>query len=252
MVFSPEAIAAVLDKVKKPQPNPMAMFQQPKQIDESLLPKDPQQRSAERLNHVRDRFQQINEMDNFSLAPKDDFNYLMQADQLGFKANKLRLQAAEQRAKNAQIMAHNSGIQQLNNLPGIGSPVGPAKGSNRFRAFINAISGQESGGNYGAVNSDSGAAGKYQIMPANFVGPGGWDREALGRDISLQEFLSNPRLQEKIARHKLRQYFQQYGPAGAASAWYSGDPNKINNQNAQGNYPSIYAYVQSILNAMRG
>lgn len=120
-------------------------------------------------------------------------------------------------------------------------------GGGSFEAFVNAISGKESGGNYGAVNKHSGALGKYQIMPANIPS---WSQAALGRQISAQEFLRSPKLQEQIARAKLQEYYQKYGPAGAASAWYSGDPNKVNSKAAQGQYPSIHAYVQAILSAI--
>ncbi len=103
------------------------------------------------------------------------------------------------------------------------------------------------------MNPDSGAMGKYQIMPANIAGPGGWDMEALGRNVTPQQFLSSPQLQEQIARFKLKQYYEKYGAAGAASAWYSGDPNKWKTSTVnQGGYPSIRAYVQSILKALGG
>lgn len=119
-----------------------------------------------------------------------------------------------------------------------------------FNAFRQAIKQQESGGNYGAVNADSGAAGAYQIMPGNFVGPGGWDMDTIGRDVNLQAFLNHPRMQNRIAGGKLRDLFNQHGAAGAASAWYSGDPSLWNNRDSQGNYPSIHDYVLEILQRM--
>lgn len=128
-----------------------------------------------------------------------------------------------------------------------------------FGAFLNAVAGQESGGNYGARNSSSGAMGKYQIMPANIQGAGrGWDYEALGRDVSVGQFLGSPKIQEAIAQYKLRSYYQKYGAAGAAVAWYAGpgavqgylrNPNRYTNP--QGAYPSIAAYVQQVLGRMR-
>jgi hypothetical protein len=128
----------------------------------------------------------------------------------------------------------------------------PHSNNERFEAFMKAISGQESGDDYGAVNSSSGAAGKYQIMPGNFVGPGGWDKEALGRDIRLRYYMRHPRAQERIARHKLRQYFRQYGARGAAQAWYGG-PGAVGNDNISGGsgYPSTGGYADSILAQMR-
>src|SRR4249920_908201 len=47
-----------------------------------------------------------------------------------------------------------------------------------FQKFMSAISKQESGGNYNALNKMSGAMGKYQIMPSNILGTKrGWDWE---------------------------------------------------------------------------
>lgn len=138
-----------------------------------------------------------------------------------------------------------------------GSFAGNSKGG--FGAFLQAIAGQESGGNYGVRNKDSGAMGKYQIMPSNILGSGkGWDYEALGRDVSLGEFLGSPKIQEAIAQYKLRSYYQKYGPAGASVAWYAGPgtassylKNPRNYTISQGtSYPSIGAYVQQVLARM--
>lgn len=138
------------------------------------------------------------------------------------------------------------------NMPQAQTPAGG------LDSFVRAISGQESGGSYGAVNKSSGALGKYQVMPSNLGGRGsGWDYEALGRDISPQQYLKSPQLQEAIAQYKLKQYYQKWGPAGAAVAWYAGpgtvsgymkNPNAYTNP--QGAYPSIANYVQSVLGRM--
>lgn len=130
-----------------------------------------------------------------------------------------------------------------------------AKGNN-FESFVGAISSQESG-NYSARNGSSGAMGKYQVMPSNLGGAkNGWDYEALGYDINPSQFMANPQLQEKIARHKLQEYYNKYGPAGAAIAWYAGPGMVGRNLNGragsggQGAYPSINNYRDSILRKM--
>lgn len=122
-------------------------------------------------------------------------------------------------------------------------------------AFINSIAGQESGGNYGAVNRHSGALGKYQIMASNISA---WSKETIGRAVTPSQFLSSPQIQEQIARAKLTSYFQKYGPAGAAIAWYAGpaaaqryvQTGRISRA-SQGSYPSIMNYVQQIMKRMR-
>jgi hypothetical protein len=111
-------------------------------------------------------------------------------------------------------------------------------------AFLYAISKRESG-NYAAVNPDSGALGKYQVMPGNVPL---WSKQALGHSITPDQFLASPRLQERIVRFKLGHYFREFGPAGAAAAWYSGDPNKAGDTSPQpGGYPSVSSYVSQVL-----
>lgn len=206
-----------------------------------------EQRNAQRMAHAFGQFAEAASRD-YHMDADPEFDYLAKAEQMQNRINRMRMQAAAQRAQNRNISVANSRINMPNaniNLGGMGVPKG------NFGAFIQAISGQESGGNYGVVNKDSGALGKYQILPSNLTGSGsGWDYEALGRDVNTTAFLNNPRMQERIARYKLRQYFDKYGAAGAASAWYSGDPNKWRDKSPQGGYPSIYEYVQDILRAM--
>lgn len=112
-----------------------------------------------------------------------------------------------------------------------------------------AIRGQESGGRYGATNP-SGASGAYQILRSNFEGSGGWDKEALGHDVSYAQFMGSPQIQDAIARYKLGQYLNSRGMAGAAATWYGGDwgYRHMYDQKPQAGYPSMYAYVMSVLN----
>jgi hypothetical protein len=69
--------------------------------------------------------------------------------------------------------------------------------------------------------------------------------------------LNSPEIQEKIATAKLKQYYDAYGPAGAAVAWYAGPgaakkyvkSGKASTGN-EGAYPSVSGYMQSILRRM--
>lgn len=139
------------------------------------------------------------------------------------------------------------------NLPSGGNFSGGGGASSDLQRLMNAIRSQESNNNYGAVNRDSGASGAYQIMPSNINGNAGWDMEALGRNISMQEFMSNRQLQDQIAQYKLGQYLKKYGAAGAAVAWYGG-PGAVKNMYSKttqtGGYPSLYAYWTSVLSKM--
>lgn len=117
-------------------------------------------------------------------------------------------------------------------------------------AFINAIAGQESGGNYNAENGDTGAYGKYQIMPSNWPA---WAEEAgIGADAPR-----TPENQEIVARFKLGQYYDKYGARGAAIAWYGGegalnysDEALNRKQGDNGEYPSINEYADEVLGRM--
>lgn len=127
-----------------------------------------------------------------------------------------------------------------------------------FDRLVGAIVGQESGGNYRAVNKDSGALGRYQIMPSNL---GAWGRKHAGRAVAPDEFLSSDELQDRIGRGQLREYYddalaksggdRELAARRVAAAWYSGDPNLYNSTKPQGGYPSIAAYTQSVASRAR-
>ncbi|MGV0027033.1 hypothetical protein [Phormidesmis priestleyi] len=141
-------------------------------------------------------------------------------------------------------------------------PVSPSPNqtSSQIKALRQAIVGQESNGNCSIQNhSGSGAAGLAQIMPENVLV---WSQEALGRTVTLREFLSDCQLQLQIIDFKLNQYwhqeFQQSGgdPALAvrrtASRWYSGQGAQYDSSSPQfwngTRYPSIRDYTLSVLN----
>lgn len=113
--------------------------------------------------------------------------------------------------------------------------------------FIGAISAQESGGNYRAVNSSSGALGRYQVMPNNVPY---WAKKYLGINLTATQFLNSPQMQDRLVNAVLGDYVKRYGYRGAASAWYSGNPALASNYNPQNGGPSIGAYVDSVMGRM--
>lgn len=163
-----------------------------------------------------------------------------------------QVDAAKAAARNAAAMPGNV-VQGAVHPTTINTGASGRSSNSAFDSFVNRISQQESGGNYGAVNRRSGAMGRYQIMPSNIRGTGrGWDYEVLGRDITTQQFMNSPQLQDQIARAKLQQYYDKYGPAGASIAWYAG-PGAANryaqsgyiSKASQNGYPSVQSYVNS-------
>lgn len=115
-----------------------------------------------------------------------------------------------------------------------------------FGKFLNAVSGQESGGDYDVVNS-IGAIGKYQVMTANV---GAWTLGALGHTLSPEQFRHSPEAQEAVARWRLGSLVAKYGYRGAAAAWYSGRPERQNDYSHVSNGPSVGDYVDQVLGRM--
>lgn len=130
------------------------------------------------------------------------------------------------------------------------TPAAGGAGKDQLSTFLNAVAGQESGGNYNAGNS-YGAIGKYQVMYFNV---GSWTLQALGRSMSPEEFRHDPQAQESVARWRLGSLVDQYGLRGAAAAWYSGSPHRANDYTPLSNHsgPSVGAYVDQVLARMGG
>jgi hypothetical protein len=119
-----------------------------------------------------------------------------------------------------------------------------------FAQFLYGEIGQESGGDYHA-QSPAGALGKYQILSSNVPS---WSKQILGYSIDAQTFLNNPKLQDAIAIGMLYKYFKAYGPEGAASAWYTGNPDAWTQSGGGDNYggPSAHDYVTSVMSRAAG
>jgi hypothetical protein len=113
----------------------------------------------------------------------------------------------------------------------------------QFKAGIKQV---ESGGRYSVVNS-IGAVGAYQVMKSNIPE---WTRRALGYSMTWQQFRDSPSAQEKVADVILGGYFKQYGAEGAASMWFSGQPNPNSSASDGGN--TVRQYVDKVLAASGG
>lgn len=114
--------------------------------------------------------------------------------------------------------------------------------------FMDALSGQESGGDYDAQNSRTGAYGRFQILPSNWPS---WSAEA-----GIPGAPPTPENQERVARYKLQQYYDRYGNwEDVAAVWYSGAPLGVydpeRKQGPTGAEPSIREYVQSVMGRVK-
>jgi hypothetical protein len=84
------------------------------------------------------------------------------------------------------------------------------------------------------------ALGAYQILNTNLPS---WSRAAIGRSVSVAEFLRSPQLQDRIFHHRFGQYVRKYGAHGAARAWLGGEGAARSGGGADrfGSTPSSYA-----------
>lgn len=172
------------------------------------------------------------------------------------KMEELELQATSDTAR-AYLNARGGDEPSAASGPTLANPVPQASAAPRPRAatgalaattggdnaYRGAIAGIESSGRYDIVGPThpryGRALGKYQVMEAN-VGP--WSREALGREVSADEFLAKPEIQDAIFDHKFGQFAQKHGLEGAAAMWFSGSPN-VNSGSRDSLGTSVPKYV---------
>jgi len=101
------------------------------------------------------------------------------------------------------------------------------------RAAIASIESQGSG-DYAARGKELGndrALGRYQIMQSNLPE---WSRQALGREVTADEFMADPKLQDQIFDAIYGGYVSQYGERGAASKWFTGSENEPQRSDVHG------------------
>lgn len=85
------------------------------------------------------------------------------------------------------------------------------------------------------------AYGKYQIMGRNIPS---WTKAALGRSLTVEQFLASPAAQDATATYHVAQKLKQYGNADdVASAWFTGGPLKKNAQKVDDNGTTAAKYV---------
>lgn len=91
------------------------------------------------------------------------------------------------------------------------------------------------------------ALGRYQVMEAN-IGP--WSKEALGRELTPDEFMADPKLQDAIFDHRFGGYVNEFGPEGAAQAWFAGPGGvgKVNRKDVLGT--DVGSYGQRFMSAL--
>lgn len=126
------------------------------------------------------------------------------------------------------------------------TPFTPFSGSINMSVLKGALASQESGGSYIKVNPDSGALGKYQIMP-DHLAEIGLDKN---NPSDVQRFLNDPKLQDTLYDQIINGLNTTYGGNldKMLAAYYGGDNGAAvvgtpAGDVPQGKYPSINSYV---------
>jgi len=91
-----------------------------------------------------------------------------------------------------------------------------------IHTFMTGLACTESGGRFDAVNAHSGAHGKYQIMPRNWVA---WS----GRYLGNRWALPTPRNQEFVGRSRISELYEKRGSWRRVAYWWltgSGEGNQ--------------------------
>jgi hypothetical protein len=92
------------------------------------------------------------------------------------------------------------------------------------------------------------AMGAYQVMPGNLPE---WSRRALGREVSEEEFMSSPEIQDAIFYDQMVSNYRRHGSwEDAASVWFSGQP-VARAGNASDGYTTVPVYVQRFRDGFR-
>lgn len=181
---------------------------------------------------------------------RPEFDWAAQARDAQVEANTLNQQSSVNAANNTIIqsineaMAEQQAAQQAAldaaaaplNTGGSGAPESP-----RVSAYLRAL--RKS--NNMDVNDRTlqGQLGTYGMSAQNAgVGSeGGWDQQALGRDISAQDFLNSKKLQNQIARYKFGKYLNRFGETGALEKWHQ----------KTGNTDPLQDFISQVLGSLR-
>jgi hypothetical protein len=77
-----------------------------------------------------------------------------------------------------------------------------------------------------------------------------WSQEVLGRAVTPEEFMADPKLQDAIFDAKFGDYVRKYGESGAAQAWLGGEGSigKTDRQDPLGT--SVGSYANKYLTAL--
>jgi hypothetical protein len=132
----------------------------------------------------------------------------------------------------------------------LGAPQGPSQGSYRMANYRDAIAAVESrgSGDYQArgprTRSGDRAYGRYQVMGANIPS---WTQQALGYQMTPQQFLADPTTQDKVFDTIFGGYLKQGPPQDAISRWFTGQPLAVGKYRVDVNRMTGQRYVDKVM-----
>lgn len=162
---------------------------------------------------------------------RPEFDYAQQARDAQIKADTINQESSINSANNIIISGVNDAMEQqaLANqaaldaqAAALASQYGEGTSQPRLGAYMRAL---RQSNDLGVDDKQDGQMGTYGMSTdvlQNKQGDdqGGWDRQALGRDISTEEFLNSRKLQTQIARYKFGKYLNKQGETGALTKWH--------------------------------
>ncbi len=143
-------------------------------------------------------------------------------------------------------------------------PTPDTQGSSKVQSILNRMRGgesaQESGGKTNITNPDSGAAGQFQVMPANIPT---WTKQHYGQSLTPEQFKNNSAAQQAVFNGEMGKYVskalnqtndEDTAMRMAAAGWYGGQGamNRYDDPTPQftngRKYPSFRDYTLGVLN----
>ena len=209
-----------------------------------------------------------------SLKSKPEVGSLMsrptylQERQSNFKESMMSYLVAENKALADQANVYGDRMLKEDELlrrMGINLEPGPKDSSTRgseevsctVAKIVNAISMAESSGgkntNHPLVKKGmykgQRAIGEYAIMPGNVSQ---WTKQALGYEMSVEDFKDNPDAQAYVTEYKINEYYNKYGTVeDAASVWFTGKPVREAGNVSDG-YTTAPEYLQKFMGFYKG
>lgn len=183
----------------------------------------------------------------------DGVGSLMKAVGYRMMDNKLAPQEDDARKRIAEAITGLSGGSYTPSYAGPTAEHGGGFTGAPGGSYRDAIASIESAGSgdYSALGpvtkSGDRAYGRYQVMGANIPD---WTKEALGQALTPEQFAASPQAQDAVFDHRFGGYVDKYGPAGAASMWFSGDPTPDGSADQLGTSDSDY--VSKFMGALGG